>query len=231
MVSRSEIKTELNKLNINETDYAKNYWYFYAVMIDGMAVAKPGSSTVNILDRIYTYINKEHANQKFSNFNLIAVIEFARSKSVKNAENFIKQNTDARFDVFINQTTQLEQYQLKNFYDEIKDYLTNFPFSLKSYINQNASEIITNIIKLQKISYQTTLYQSNTIDIKQKTITKTPSIKVCNTSNNETRDGYIWVNGYHRSGTYVDGYYRRDGTYVRAHYRNGCNVRGYWRRV
>ena len=57
MVSRSEIKTELNKLNINELDYAKNYWYLYAVIIDGMAVAKPGSSSVNILNRIYKYIN------------------------------------------------------------------------------------------------------------------------------------------------------------------------------
>jgi hypothetical protein len=69
---------------------------------------KPGSSTVNILDRIDKYINKEHSNQKISNFNLIAVIEFVRSKSVKVAENFIKQNTDARFNVFINQPQQLE---------------------------------------------------------------------------------------------------------------------------
>ena len=230
MVSHSEIKTELNKLNINETDYTKNYWYFYAVMIDGMAIAKPGSSTVNILDRIYTYINKEHANQKISNFNLIAVIEFARSKSVKIAENFIKQNTDARFNVFINQPAQLEQYQLKNFYDEIKNYLTIFPFSSKSYINQNASGIIINMIKLQKISYLTTLYQSNTIDIKQKTVTETLSINSRDESHNGTRDGYIWIKEHYRSGTFVDGYYRRDGTYVRGHYRKGCKVSGHWRR-
>jgi len=225
MISRSEIKADLNKLNIS--DYTKNYWYFYTIIIDDMAIAKPGSSTVNILDRIYKYINKEHSNQKISNFNLIAVIEFVRSKSVKVAENFIKQNTDARFNVFINQPQQLEQYQLRNFYDEIKDYLVNFPFSSVSYINKNASEIIKNMIKLQKKSYLSTLYQSNNIDIKQKELNKTTSIK----SYDNTRDGYIWINGHYRSGTYVNGYYRRDGTYVSGHYRNGCYVNGYYKRV
>jgi len=83
------------------------------------------------------------------------------------------------------------------------------------------------MIKLQKISYQTTLYQSNTIDIKQKIVNKISSIK----SRDDLHDGYIWVNGYYRSGTYVNGYYRRNGTYVSGHYRNGCYVSGYWRQI
>ena len=72
----------------------------------------------------------------------------------------------------------------------------------------------------------TTLYQSNTIDIKQKTVNEIPSIK----SRDETRDGSIWVNEHYRSGTEVEGYYRKDGTYVSGHCRKGCYVSGYWRR-
>jgi len=226
MISYIEIRDNLARLNMRETDYNKKYWYLYSVNINGMAVAKPGISTVNILTRIYNYINKEHSNQEIRNFNLIVLIEFKREKSLKGAENFIKENTDARFNIFTNQPHQLEQYQLKNFYDEIKDYFSNFPFSSKSYINQNASEIIENTIKLQTVSYLTTLYQSNKIDINQNVSNK---IKIESKSKEESHSGNTWVNSHYRSSTYVNGYYRRDGTYVRGHLRSGCDVSGHFR--
>lgn len=231
MVSRDKIRNELNKLNIAETDYGKNYWYFYAAMINGMPVAKPGISTVNILDRIDTYLNKEHSNQKKYVFKMIAVIEFPRKRSLAAAEKFIKENNDARFNIFNDQPAQLEQYQLKPFYEEVKEYLNNFPFSSRSYINKSASKIIDDFIWAQTTKYLSTNYEKKESKKEyKKEETRFKKTDVPAKPSTSSSGDYVWVNGHYRSGTYVNGYYRSNGTYVNGHYRSGSYVNGYWRR-
>lgn len=172
MISRNRIKKQLEYLKI--TDYTKNYWYCYAITLNGMAVAKPGRSSVNLLDRIYQYINVEHSNQKIENFFLIAVIEFDRKKSLIAAENFIKENTDRRFNVFKNQPSQLEQYQLKPFFDEINKHFINFPFSTKSYLREDkyVTRIVNYILSKHETPYLSLEYESLEKPLEQKEITK-----------------------------------------------------------
>lgn len=245
MVSRSEILIQLNKLNIR--DLTKNYWYFYSIMINGLAVAKPGSSTVDLLNRIHNYINVEHSNQTISNFKLIAVVEFRNIKSVKNIENFIKANIDEKLHIFSNQPPLLEQYQLKSFYDITKKYLDRFPFALNSYINPNANNDIDELIKLQTTKYLTSKYESNVVEsqikppikpeinhpinhpINRQIRVETKIPNTSNTSNTSNVSNSIWIEGYYRSGCHVNGYHRKDGTYVRGHERAGCYVEGHFR--
>lgn len=177
MITFNEIERQLTKLGIDSNNYDKYYWYFYSVTINGLAVAKPGSSTVNLLKCIYNYINVEHSNQKITNFSVIAVIEFNQKKSLVAAEKFVKENNNICFNVFKNQPYYLEQYQLKPFYDEIKKYLEKFPFSSKSYINPNADDIITNVSRLQKILYLTTNYQYK-LTVTTPTVTTPPAAKL-----------------------------------------------------
>ena len=39
------------------------------------------------------------------------------------------------------------------------------------------------------------------------------------------------VEGHHRDGTWVDGYYRSDGTFVEGHYRRGSDVVSHFKKV
>ena len=157
MIRRDLIVKELNDLKI--TKFEGYYWYFYCTIIEELAVAKPGSSQVHLANRINNYLNVEHSNQHKKEFFMLAVIEFKTPRSLTAAENFIKKNNSDRFDVFKDQPRALEQYQLKPFWDEIKPYLTNFPFAIKSYINPHADRIVSEVVKSQLIPYKTISYK------------------------------------------------------------------------
>ena len=93
-------------------------------------------SILNLKNRIYNYLNVEHNAQKKDNFHLLAVLQFKNKQSVKKAEDFIKICNCSN--IFIDQPSSLEQYQLRPFWDQIEQFLNKFPFCIKSYINPDA---------------------------------------------------------------------------------------------
>lgn len=156
MVSLDLITKELKSIKL--TDFKKKYLYIYAVMLNGLAVAKQGSSQVNVAERIYNYLNKEHSNQQKGKFFMLAALEFPIKTAVTSAENFLKKNITCKFNVFNDQPQALEQYQLQPYWLSISPYLKNFPFSTALYINDNADELISQLCKEQKIDYESIPY-------------------------------------------------------------------------
>jgi hypothetical protein len=150
-MAQTIIDQEVTKIGI--TNNNGNYWYFYALLLDGKPCAKFGMTGDHLGNRIYKYLEKEHSGQTkdWSTFHLICAIKFKKKSCIKHVEGLVKVHAKDH-PLHSYQHFNTEQYNLPKVWEQIREFIMtkSFPFAEKVYLVGNPDEVIQMIVSCAK---------------------------------------------------------------------------------
>jgi len=166
---------ELNSKHEIDVDNWQFSFYIYAIILNGIAIAKPGISwgeTSTVANRMNNYLNTERSDEiKNSNPFLLYILHFCNERDLKDFENKLKEISREKK---LNINGMREQFVLNKFLDEFSElydeyrlkadlYKAEHMIAKITYINNQATRTFPDIRIDDIVSEDDTVSEDETV--------------------------------------------------------------------